>query len=98
MKRLRHYLGALQEIDITMADFLEEYLDDYNLSQNKLAKKLGVSVSRINAIMKNRAKVTVDTDLRLCSFFNKKDGYFLRLQNAIDIKAAKIKLNGGRKD
>jgi len=75
-----------------------EFLDEIGMSQNQLARFLGVPANRIHAIVKGTRDITADTDLRLCRFFRLSDGYFLRLQNAYDTLEAKrrIKLEVAR--
>ena len=48
--------------------------------------------SRIQDILHNRRKITVDTSLRLAKFFGVSDGYFMALQDDIDIRNAKSEL------
>ncbi|MCL2567362.1 MAG: HigA family addiction module antitoxin [Alphaproteobacteria bacterium] len=79
-------------IEITMADVLQEYLDDANLSQNALAKLLHVPATRIHEIMRNRRRITADTDLRLCKFFNKTNGFFLRIQSNLESRKTKLQI------
>ena len=67
----------------------EEFLSEIGISQNGLAKALGVPGNRIHAIVNGTRDVTADTDLRLCKFFGLSEGYFLRLQNAYDTLEAK---------
>ena len=43
----------------------EEFLGEYGLSQNQLAKAIGTSPSRIAEIVNNRQRITADTALRL---------------------------------
>ena len=69
----------------------EEFLEEIGMSQNALAKALGVPSNRIHAIV-NGTRITADTDLRLCRFFGLSDGYFLRLQNAYELMEAKRNL------
>jgi addiction module HigA family antidote len=69
-----------------------EFLAEVGLSQNRLAKAIGVPGNRVHAIVNGSRAVTADTDLRLCRFFGLSDGYFLRLQNAHDTLAAKRRL------
>ncbi len=69
-----------------------EFLDEIGLSQNALARKIGVPANRIHAIVKGGRDVTADTDLRLCKFFRLSEGYFLRLQNAYDTLEAKRRI------
>jgi len=66
-----------------------EFLDEINMSQNKLADSIGVPRNRIHAIVNTIRSITADTDLRLCKFFDLTEGYFLRLQNAYDTMEAK---------
>lgn len=66
-----------------------EFLEEIGMSQNALAKALGVPPNRIHSIVGGTRSVTADTDLRLARFFNLSEGYFLRLQNAYDLMEAK---------
>lgn len=85
-----------------MADFIEtptigeilneEFLHPLGISAYKLAQEIKVPVSRIQDILHNRRKITVDTSLRLAKFFGLSDGFFMSLQDDIDIRNAKIKL------
>lgn len=79
-------------IELSMADFLQEYLDDSKLSQNALARAIGVPSTRIHEIMRNRRRISADTDLRLCKFFNKTDGFFLRIQDSLETRRTKAKI------
>jgi len=58
----------------------EEFLNEIGVSQNQLAKAIGVPGNRVHAIVKGTRDITADTDLRLCKFFGLTEGYFLRLQ------------------
>ena len=66
-----------------------EFLDELGLSQNALAKAIGVPANRINAIVNGTRRVTADTDLRLCKYFGLSDGFWLRLQNSYETREAK---------
>ncbi len=70
----------------------EEFLRPLGISAYKLAQEIKVPVSRIQDILHNRRKITVDTSLRLAKFFGLSDGFFMSLQDDIDIRNAKIKL------
>ena len=70
----------------------EEFLEEIGMSQNALAKAIGVPSNRIHAIINGTRRVTADTDLRLCRFFRLSEGYFLRLQNTYELMQAKRKL------
>ena len=47
----------------------EEFLTEYRLSQNQLAKAVGISPNRIAEIVNNRRRITADTALRLSLYF-----------------------------
>ena len=47
----------------------EEFLAEYGLSQNQLAKSIGISPNRIAEIVNNRRRITADTALRLGKVF-----------------------------
>ncbi|UTC75246.1 HigA family addiction module antidote protein [Treponema sp. OMZ 792] len=77
----------------TMGEILnEEFFIPLGLSAYKVAKEINVPTSRIQDILHNRRRITVDTSLRLAKFFGMSDGYFMSLQNDIDIRNAKLEL------
>ncbi len=70
----------------------KDFLDEFGLSQNTLAKAINVPANRINNIVRGQRSITADTDLRLCKFFGLSEGYFLRLQLAYELLDAKRSL------
>jgi addiction module HigA family antidote len=70
-----------------------EFMEPYKLSQNALARAIGVAPSRITDIVNGRRGITVDTDLRLTRLFGLSEGYFLRLQEYIESTLIKQKIN-----
>ncbi len=68
----------------------EEFMVPYHLSAYKLAKAIGVPVSRIQDILHGRRKITAETSIRLGRCFGLSDKYFLNLQTDIDIREAKL--------
>ena len=78
----------------TISEILfEEFMEPNNISAYKLAKEINVPISRIQDIIHNRKKLTVDTSLRLALFFGVSDKYFLDMQNDIDIRNSKKGVN-----
>ncbi len=71
---------------------LEEFLKGYSLSQNQLARAIGVSPNRIAEIINNRRGITADTALRLSLFFGNSPEFWLNLQTGYDLKMARRKL------
>ena len=66
-----------------------EFLEPLNLSQNALAIAIGVPSNRINGIINGTRGMTADTDLRLTKYFGLSEGYFLRIQEQIELAKAK---------
>lgn len=64
---------------------LEDFLKPMALSQNALARALGVPPRRINEIVLGKRTVTADTDLRLARYFGISEGFFLGLQADYDL-------------
>lgn len=64
---------------------LEEFMRPMGISQNALARAIGVPPRRINEIVHGQRGLTADTDLRLARYFGMSDGYFLGLQVAFDL-------------
>jgi addiction module HigA family antidote len=58
----------------------EEFLKPMELSQNALARGLGVPPRRINEIVQGKRRLTADTALRLARFFGMSAEFWLGLQ------------------
>lgn len=63
----------------------EEFMRPLDLSQNGLARAIGVPPRRINEIVLGKRSVSADTDLRLARYFGVSEGYFLGLQADFDL-------------
>jgi antitoxin HigA-1 len=70
----------------------EEFLAEYRLSQNQLAKAIGISPNRIAEIVNNRWRITADTALRLGLYFGNSPEFWLNLQTHYDLKMARKNL------
>jgi antitoxin HigA-1 len=70
----------------------EEFLTEYRLSQNQLAKAIGISPNRIAEIVNNRRRITADTALRLGLYFGNSPEFWLNLQTQYDLKLARKNL------
>ncbi len=71
----------------------EEFLVEYGLSQNQLAKAVGISPNRIAEIVNNRRRITADTALRLSLYFGNSPEYWMNLQTHYDLKMARQNLD-----
>lgn len=65
---------------------LEEFLVPMNLSQNALARAIGVAPRRINEIVLGKRSITADTALRLAKTFGTSEGFWLGLQADFDVE------------
>jgi addiction module HigA family antidote len=70
----------------------EEFLAAYDLSQNQLAKAIGISPNRIAEIVHNRRRITADTALRLSLYFGNSAEFWMNLQSHYDLKMARRNL------
>jgi len=71
---------------------LSEFLQPMGLSQNALARAIGVPPRRINEIVLGKRAVTADTDLRLARYFGMSEGFFLGLQHDFELMEQKRRL------
>ncbi len=67
----------------------EEFLEPMGLTPYRLAKEIGVPLTRITAILAGERAVTADTGLRLDRYFGLSEGYWLGLQQDYDLRQAK---------
>jgi len=70
----------------------EEFLAEYDLSQNQLARAIGISPNRITEIINNRRRITADTALRLGLYFGNSPEFWMNLQSHYDLKLARRNL------
>jgi addiction module HigA family antidote len=70
----------------------EEFLKEYGLSQNQLARAIGISPNRIPEIIHNRRRITADTALRFSLYFGNSPEFWLNLQTHYDLKIARRQL------
>jgi len=64
-------------------------MDDWGLTQYRLAKELGVQQTRIMEIVKGRRAVSADTALRLARLFDTSPDYWMNLQTNYDLAVAR---------
>ena len=70
----------------------EEFLVEYGLSHNQLAKAIGISPNRITEIVNNRRRITANTALRLSLYFGNSPEFWMSLQSHYDLKMARSDL------
>ena len=67
---------------------LEEYLKPLGIGQVEAARKLGVSLNRLNEIVLGKRSITADTALRLARFLKTSPQLWMRLQADWDLHQA----------
>jgi len=65
---------------------LEEFLKPMELSQNGLAKAIGVPPRRINEIVLRKRAISADTAVRLARYFGTSEKFWMGLQADYDLE------------
>src|ERR1017187_6491527 len=78
---------------------LEDYLKPLRMSQNALAKAIGVPADRISEIVRGRRGITGDTAVRLAHYFETTPGLWTGLQAdyGIELALARLGPRGSRR-
>jgi addiction module HigA family antidote len=83
-RKKRHWLGPAIPGEI----LLEEYLKPLGLGQLEAAKRLGISLNRLNEIVLGKRGITADTALRLARLLKTSPQLWMRLQADWDLHEA----------
>ena len=67
----------------------EEFLDELDVTQYRLAKDTGIPHSRVTAIIRGKRSVSPDTALRLARYFGTSADFWLGLQKEYDLRKAR---------
>ena len=71
----------------------EEFMEPLGISASRLANDIGVSISRIQGILRDKRRITADTSIRLGRYFGVSNRYFIDIQSDIDIRNAEALLS-----
>ena len=71
---------------------LEEFLLPMELSQNAVAREIGVPPRRINEIVLGKRGITADTAIRLARLFKTSEQFWMSLQAEYDLEEARKSL------
>jgi addiction module HigA family antidote len=75
--------------DISPGEILrEEFLGPMGVGQAEAAKRLGISLNRLNEIVLGKRAVTADTALRLARWLKTSPQFWMRLQADWDLRRA----------
>jgi antitoxin HigA-1 len=67
---------------------MEDFIEGFSITQNKLAVSIGVPPRRINEIVHGKRSITADTALRLGKYFGTSAQFWLNLQTHYDLDLA----------
>ncbi|RNI19539.1 HigA family addiction module antitoxin [Flexivirga caeni] len=67
---------------------MEDFIEGFGITQNKLATSIGVPARRINEIVHGKRAITADTALRLGRYFGIEPQFWLNLQTRYDLELA----------
>ena len=70
----------------------EEFLDQMNITQYRLAKDINVPPRRINEIVLGKRGISVDTALRLGRYFSMSPEFWINLQTHYDLELVSDKI------
>lgn len=73
-------------------EHLAEFLEEYEITQYRLAKEIHVPARRINEIVKGKRGISVDTAIRLSRYFGSSPQLWVNLQSHYDIEITSQKL------
>ena len=72
---------------------LDEFMEPAGISQNSLARDIGVPPRRINEIILAKRGISADTAIRLAKRFKNSERYWMQLQTDFDLEEARKALN-----
>ena len=70
----------------------EEFLVPLGISQNALARAIGVPPRRVNEIVLGKRNITADTAVRLARALGTSEGFWMGLQADYDLEEARAEL------
>ena len=70
----------------------QEFLEPLGITPYRLAKDLGVSTSSILDLVHNKRKISIEMALRLSKYFGTTSKFWLNMQNELDLRETREKL------
>lgn len=65
---------------------MEDFIEGFGITQNKLAVSIGVPPRRINEIVHGKRGITADTAIRLAKFFGTSEEFWMNLQSNYELR------------
>lgn len=72
---------------------MEDFIEGFGITQNKLAVSIGVPPRRINEIVHGKRAITADTALRLGRYFGIDPQFWLNLQAHYELELARDRVS-----
>ena len=67
---------------------MEDFINGFGITQNRLAVSIGVPPRRINEIVHGKRGITADTALRLAKYFGTSAEFWINLQSQYELDRA----------
>ena len=65
---------------------MEDFIEGFGITQNKLAVAIGVPPRRINEIVHGKRGITADTAVRLARYFGNSAEFWMNLQSHYELR------------
>lgn len=65
---------------------MEDFIEGFGITQNKLAVAIGVPPRRINEIVHGKRGITADTAVRLAQYFGNSAEFWMNLQSHYELR------------
>ena len=65
---------------------MEDFIEGFGITQNKLAVSIGVPPRRINEIVHGKRGITADTAIRLARYFGTSEEFWMNLQSHYELR------------
>lgn len=73
---------------------MEDFIEGFAITQNKLAVSIGVPPRRINEIVHGKRGITADTAIRLARYFGTSEEFWMNLQANYELRVERRALRG----
>lgn len=65
---------------------MEDFIEGFGITQNKLAVSIGVPPRRINEIVHGKRGISADTAIRLARYFGTSEEFWMNLQSNYELR------------
>ncbi|WLP93212.1 HigA family addiction module antitoxin [Gordonia sp. NB41Y] len=65
---------------------MEDFIEGFGITQNKLAVSIGVPPRRIDEIVHGKRRIAADTAIRLARYFGTSEEFWMNLQSHYELR------------